>query len=63
MVYDPLNNIDGEKMDICIRDGKIVDGVSKSAEVVDASGKIVMAGGVEPHTHIYSSKNPVHSTQ
>jgi|GEM_PF-3263321 len=39
-------------MDICIRDGKIVDGVSKSAEVVDASGKIVMAEGVEPHTHI-----------
>jgi formylmethanofuran dehydrogenase subunit A len=56
MVYDPLNNIDGEKMDICIRDGKIVDSVSKSAEVVDASGKTVMAGGVEPHTHIAGPK-------
>jgi len=56
MVYDPLNNIDGEKMDICIRDGKIVDSVSESAEVVDASGKIVMPGGVDSHTHMAGAK-------
>lgn len=56
MVYDPLNNIDGEKKDICIRDGKIVESVSDSAEVIDASGKIVMAGGVDPHTHIAGAK-------
>ena len=56
MVYDPLNNIDGEKMDICIKDGKVVDSVSDSAEVIDASGKIVMAGGVDPHTHIAGAK-------
>lgn len=56
MVYDPLNNIDGEKMDICIQDGKIVDSVGSDAEVIDASGKIVMAGGVDPHTHIAGAK-------
>lgn len=56
MVYDPLNNIDGEKKDICIKDGKIVDSVSDDAEVIDASGKIVMPGGVDPHTHIAGAK-------
>lgn len=56
MVYDPLNEIDGDKMDICIKDGKIVDSVSNNAEVIDASGKIVMAGGVDPHTHIAGAK-------
>lgn len=51
-VYDPLNRIDGEKMDICIRDGKIVESVKDKANVVDASGMIVMPGGVDLHSHI-----------
>ena len=37
-VYDPLNKIDGEKMDISIRDGKIVEAVKDStAKIDDAS--------------------------
>ncbi len=56
IVYDPLNSIDGEQMDICIKDGKIVESVSEAADVIDASGKIVMAGGVDPHTHIAGPK-------
>jgi formylmethanofuran dehydrogenase subunit A len=51
-VYDPLNRIDGEKMDICIRDGKVVKTVKDSAKVVDASGMVVMPGGVDIHSHI-----------
>jgi formylmethanofuran dehydrogenase subunit A len=51
-VYDPLNGIDGEKMDICVRDGKIVETVKDSAEVVDANGMVVMPGGVDIHSHI-----------
>jgi len=51
-IYDPLNRINGEKMDICIRDGKIVDSVKDKADVVDASGMIVMPGGVDIHSHI-----------
>jgi formylmethanofuran dehydrogenase subunit A len=51
-VYDPLNRIDGEKMDICIRDGKIVKTVKDSAKVVNASGMVVMPGGVDIHSHI-----------
>jgi len=53
MVYDPLNRINGEKMDIAIKDRKIVEKVDeKKAEVIDASGMIVMPGGVDIHCHI-----------
>jgi len=53
MVYDPLNRINGEKMDIAIKDGKIVEkGDEKRAKVIDASGMMVMPGGVDIHCHI-----------
>ena len=55
-VYDPLNRIDGERMDIAIRDGRVVEGVSASAKIVDASGMVVMPGGVDIHSHIAGSK-------
>jgi formylmethanofuran dehydrogenase subunit A len=55
-VYDPLNNVNGEKMDIAIRNGVIVDSVGSSAEIVDGSGMIVMPGGVDVHSHIAGSK-------
>ena len=52
-VYDPLNAINGEKMDIIISNGKIVEEVDeKKARVIDASGMVVMPGGVDIHSHI-----------
>ncbi|MEG3225379.1 MAG: formylmethanofuran dehydrogenase subunit A [Methanobacteriales archaeon Met13] len=55
-VFDPANNINGEKIDICISNGKIVEAVKDSAKVIDASNKIVMPGGVDLHTHIAGGK-------
>jgi len=56
-VYDPLNGVNGEKMDIAIRDGKIVESVSaRRARKIDASGMTVMPGGVDIHTHIAGSE-------
>jgi len=55
-VFDPISGIKGDKKDISIKDGKIVDKVSNKAEVIDASGKTVMAGGVDIHTHIVGPK-------
>lgn len=52
IVYDPINNVDGEVRDICIRDGKIVDSVSAEAKVIDATGKAVTPGKVECHSHM-----------
>ena len=52
-VYDPLNGIDREIMDIAVKDGKIVNRVNeRRAEKIDASGMIVMPGGVDIHCHI-----------
>jgi formylmethanofuran dehydrogenase subunit A len=56
-VYDPLNNINGEKMDIAVKDGKIVDTLDKGRKkTIDASGMIVMPGGVDIHSHIAGPK-------
>ncbi|HIH36546.1 MAG TPA: formylmethanofuran dehydrogenase subunit A [Methanocellales archaeon] len=55
IVYDPINQISGEKVDIFIKDGKIVSGV-KNPKTIDAGGRIVMPGGVDMHTHIAGGK-------
>jgi len=55
-VYDPINDIDGEIRDVCIRDGKIVESVADDAKVIDAAGKVVMPGGVDMHCHIAGHK-------
>ena len=46
-VYDPANGIDGERRDLCVRDGRIVelDAREPAHEEIDASGCIVMVGG------------------
>jgi formylmethanofuran dehydrogenase subunit A len=51
-VIDPIHKINCEKMDIAIKDDKIVNKVSSKAKVIDASGMIVMAGGVDIHSHV-----------
>ncbi len=58
VVFDPINGVKGEKMDICIRDGKIVESLhdEHSAKVIDASGCVVMPGGVDAHAHIAGGK-------
>ena len=55
-VYDPLNGVDGDAMDVLISGGKVVEKVGKDAKVIDAKGKLVMAGGVDVHSHIAGSK-------
>ena len=54
-VYDPANGVDGKVQDICIEDGKIVKSVPQSARKLDASGMVVMPGGVDIHSHVASS--------
>lgn len=56
-VYDPINRIDGEIMDLAIKDGKIVSAVSESrAKKINASRMTVMPGGIDIHTHIAGSE-------
>ncbi|MFH1821323.1 MAG: formylmethanofuran dehydrogenase subunit A [Methanobacteriota archaeon] len=53
-MYDPLNKIDGEKKDVFVKDGKIVE--EADGKTIDASGLIVLPGGVDIHSHIAGSK-------
>ncbi|BDZ67463.1 formylmethanofuran dehydrogenase subunit A [Methanobacterium ferruginis] len=56
IVYDPANNIAGEKKDVMFKDGKIVENVSSDAKVLDVTDKIVMPAGVDPHAHVAGPK-------
>lgn len=56
-VFDPINNVKGEKKDIFIENGKIVENCSeKDAEVINAANMIVFPGGVDIHSHIAGAK-------
>ncbi len=50
-VYDPANGLEGEKMDIFVEGGKIVDEI-KPDEIIDATDKTVMAGGIDVHSNV-----------
>ena len=54
-VYDPANGVSGEVRDLCIDAGRIVDSVPASARRLDATGMVVMPGGVDIHSHVAGS--------
>src|SRR6476646_1314635 len=53
-VYDPANGVDGSVQDLHIENGRIVDAsaIADDARTIDATGMIVMPGGVDVHTHV-----------
>jgi formylmethanofuran dehydrogenase subunit A len=64
-VYDPANGVDGVVKDIWIQDGKIIAPPEANApgspqvypdKVLDATGLVVMPGGVDMHAHIAGPK-------
>ncbi len=57
-VFDPFNNIEGEKKDILIEDGKVVDKFASSSDIreIDAKGKTVVPAAVEIHAHVASQQ-------
>ena len=58
VVFDPINNIDGEIKDILIESGKIVEKFSNETDVkeIDAKGKTVIPSAVDIHTHVASQQ-------
>ena len=56
IVYDPSRNINGKQKDIYVCDGKIVSpSISELIDYktsYDVSGMIIMAGGIDIHSHI-----------
>jgi formylmethanofuran dehydrogenase subunit A len=59
-VYDPKNGIDGEVRDLWVQDGRIIeaptDPGAKADKTLDATGYIIMPGGVDMHCHIAGPK-------
>lgn len=57
-VHDPANGIDGAVVDVAVRDGRVValDPRDPVDQEIDASGCLVMAGGVDLHSHIGGGK-------
>jgi formylmethanofuran dehydrogenase subunit A len=55
-VYDPANGVDGEVRDVCLADGKVVADCGPGATAIDATGMVVMPGGVDIHAHIAGPK-------
>ena len=58
-IYDPENGVDGVVGDLYIRDGHIVAAPADPAEadaLIDISGRVVMAGAIDIHTHIGGGK-------
>lgn len=59
-VYDPANKINGEVRDLWIENGKMVEEPSDPAKpvnrTIDASGLVVMPGGIDMHCHIAGPK-------
>ena len=58
-IYDPANGVDGVVRDLYIKDERITDkpqGNAKVHESINADGLIVMAGGIDIHTHIGGGK-------
>lgn len=59
-VYDPYHGVNGDQRDLWISGGRIIDAPAdrstKADRVIDATGLVVMAGGVDMHCHIAGPK-------
>jgi len=56
-IYDPAQGRDGDIGDLFVRDGRIVaDPGTAPDETIDLSGKVVMAGAIDIHSHIAGGK-------
>lgn len=58
-IYDPVHGINGEQRDIYIHDGQIARRPAATVDIdktYNLSGKVIMAGAIDIHTHIGGGK-------
>jgi len=58
LVFDPINNIDGEIKDILIESGKIIEKFSNEKDIkeINAKGKTVIPSAIDIHSHVASQQ-------
>ncbi|MFX0040535.1 MAG: amidohydrolase family protein [Promethearchaeota archaeon] len=58
LVFDPINDVNGEIKDILIESGKIIEKFSseKNIREIDAKGKTVIPAAIDIHTHVASQQ-------
>ncbi|MBT6154999.1 MAG: formylmethanofuran dehydrogenase subunit A [Planctomycetaceae bacterium] len=60
ILQDPANDIDGEVRNVWIEDGRVVNAPTdpgrRADKTIDATGMVVMPGGVDMHCHIAGPK-------
>jgi len=58
-VYDPMHGVNGQVRDLYVRDGRVLSNPpadQRIDEEYDLRGKVVMAGAIDPHSHIGGGK-------
>ena len=58
-IYDPINKINGKIIDLYIKNGKIIEKPQRSEKIsktINLKNKIIMAGGIDIHSHIAGGK-------
>lgn len=55
-IVDPAHNEDRVRRTVHIKDGKVIADAGAGAHVIDATDCVVMAGGVDIHTHVAGPK-------
>ena len=58
IVFDPMNKIEGEKKDILIENGVIVEKFSNQTDIkeIDANNKTIIPAAIDIHSHIASQE-------
>ncbi|MFX1304386.1 MAG: amidohydrolase family protein [Promethearchaeota archaeon] len=58
LVFDPINNIEGEIKDILIESGRIIEKFTneKNVKEINAKGKTVIPSAIDIHTHVASQQ-------
>jgi len=57
-LFDPAHGVEGRVRDLYVRDGRIIDAPADAAgaHTIDVTGRVVMAGAIDLHTHIGGGK-------
>jgi len=58
-VYDPANGVNGQRRDVFLQNGRIAprpENVRAADTTIDVRGCVIMAGGIDIHTHIGGGK-------